>query len=94
MARLTANADCSQREQKRRATVEEGSKKTGVGLLTPCTAGRTVLPFYLFSYYALDLAVFFIGQKLAYILLIGQCVCHLGVKSPFSSCLVLEPIPI
>ena len=90
MARyLTANADCSQREQERRGIIEEGSKKTGVALLT---AGRTVLPFYLFSYYALNLAVLFVVQKLAFILLIGQCVCHLGVKSPFSSCLVLEPI--
>ena len=89
MARyLTANVE---REQKRRGTIEEGSKKTGVGLFD-YTAGRTVLPFYLFSYYALNLAVLFVVQKLAYILLIGQCVCHLGVKSPFSSCLVLEPI--
>ena len=84
MARyLTANADCSQREQKRRGSIEEGSKKTGVGLLTTCTAGRTVLPFYLFSYYALNLAVLFVVQKLAFILLIGQCVVSFRCQIPF-----------
>ena len=90
---LTGNVDFSQREQKRRATVEEGPKKTGVGLLTTLLGAPSHL-FTCFSYYALNLAVLFVVQKLAFILLISQCVCHLGVKSPSSSCLVLEPIPV